>query len=156
MQPLSRLSVLNIGLFLYLRQKNKYPKDGLTTFRHLCRISWLIWHNRRYHIPNQSESWNEDNILLRISIEKISRLFSVLYARWGAGVWNPWSSRDLYLLQIVQTDSGTQPACYSIGIGVLSLGVKRPEGEVTTHVILVTLYSYSHEADRESFTCYIA
>jgi len=89
-------------------------------------------------------------------LKKISRLFSVLYSRWGAGVWNPWRSRDLYLLQIVQTGSGTQPACYSIGIGVLSLGVKRPEGEVTTHVILVTLYSYSHEADRESFTCYIA
>jgi hypothetical protein len=71
------------------------------------------------------------------------------------GIWNPWRSRNLYLLQIVQTGSGTQPACYSIGIGVLSLGLKRPKREVTTHVNLVTLYSYSHEADRESFTFYI-
>ena len=46
------------------------------------------------------------------------------------GVWNPWRSRDLYLLQIVQTGCGTHPACYSIGIVVLSLRIKRPEREV--------------------------
>jgi hypothetical protein len=46
------------------------------------------------------------------------------------GVWNPCRSRDLHLLQIVRTGSGAQPAYCSRGIGVISLGIKRPECEV--------------------------
>jgi hypothetical protein len=94
----------------------------------------------------KSENWSEDNTLLRISTENFKIILSFIFKTRsrstlraaGFGVWNPLDSRDLYLPQIVQTGSGAHSACYSIGSGVLSLGVKRSEREVNIHLHLVS------------------
>jgi hypothetical protein len=48
----------------------------------------------------------------------------------GSGVRIPVGTRDFALLQKVQTDSGAHLASYTMGTGVLSRGVKRPDHDV--------------------------
>jgi len=47
----------------------------------------------------------------------------------GSGVWIPVEANDLSVLPTVQTGSGANQASYSIGTGVLSLGIGRPARE---------------------------
>jgi len=47
----------------------------------------------------------------------------------GQPGFDSWQGQRLSLLHCVQTGSETHPAYYSMGIGVVSLGIKRPGRE---------------------------
>jgi hypothetical protein len=49
----------------------------------------------------------------------------LIFLAYGQGS-NSWQGQDFSLLQSVQTDSGAHAASYSMGMGVLSLGVNQP------------------------------
>ena len=140
MQPLSRLSALNTGYFFF-----PFYHKRISTLR----MDWLhsgtsVEYRELFDITGgttsriRAKAWMKTIFFFEFLLKNFKIILSFIFKmrsrstlRAGRfGVWNPWRSRDLYLLQIVQTGCGTHPACYSIGIVVLSLRIKRPEREV--------------------------